>query len=309
MKKRDGAGDGRAVASHPGSARRTADRRLVQRQNAWGTAFGLKIVQGKITGEPCYTVFVDAKKPKSKLSKADLVPATVTRGGRRLYTDVIEIQRLMFHSVPSVTDGVNMGTLSCFAQGDNGLVGISAGHALWGSDESNVQPDNIEVWLPAVRTWFATGETTRIIYESGAGTAADFGFVDAGMFEIGAPEVQDVATEAAPLNVVDELSPALRGLPVSGEGGVSGPCQGVVTHVFVSAEEGGGRRFDLMISSVDGEGMTRPGDSGLLWRTDNGAALAIHLVGENRGSLGSRFSLGCLAARVRDHLGVTALFA
>jgi len=307
MKKPDGAGNGRAVASHPGSARRMADRRLVQRQNAWGTAFGLKIVQGKVTNDPCYTVFVDAKKPKSKLAKADLVPATVTRGGRKLYTDVIEIQRLVFHSIPSVTDGVNMGTLSCFAQGAKGLVGISAAHALWGPDESNVQPDNIEVWLPAVRTWFPSGETTRIIYESGDGTAADFGFVDAGMFEIGTPEIQDAAAAASPLNVVADLSPALRGLPVSGEGGVSGTCQGIVTHVFVSAEEGGGRRFDLMISSVDGEGMTRPGDSGLLWRTEDGAALSIHLVGENRGSLGSRFSLGCLVARVRDRLGVTTL--
>jgi len=64
--------------------------------------------------------------------------------------------------------------------------------------------------------------------------------------------------------------------------------------------------FDVMIEGEDGAGLTVPGDSGLVWTTSTGLALAVHQAGTSEGPGGgpSLRAFGCFAFRIADRFGV-----
>lgn len=63
------------------------EEELLARDNVVGVAASVKVKGGKPTGKPALIVFVEEKKPKSKLSRAALVPAEI--GG--VPTDVVAV--------------------------------------------------------------------------------------------------------------------------------------------------------------------------------------------------------------------------
>lgn len=283
------------------ASRWKADRRLCQ-PNVLGTAFGLKIVREQLTEQPCYAVFVKKKKPRSRLQRSELIPDRVQRFGRRLPTDVVEVGTLVFQAARPITDRLGQGTLSCFATSGSRAFGVSCAHALWGLDRRAITRDEILIWSTETQNWVPAGLSAALAYEFGSGTPADFGFLDAGLFELADAQLSEQVQAMPQSDLVDiPHDESLIGVPVVAESFLGGRLEAQISHIFATVDSQG-TKVDLVIRRDDGGDLTRPGDSGMLWRTENGAALGIHALGEDRGPLPSPASYCCFAARAAARL-------
>jgi hypothetical protein len=158
-------------------ARRRSDGRLGALPHVRATAFGLARRDGELLDEPAYLVFVDRKLPKSRLRSESRVPRFVTRGGQRLYTDVLEIGRPMLQSAIALNDRKQQSTTTCFARKANGVYAVSCAHGLVGPDGYAITPDPIEVWRASLSRWETLGESDLTVQSAGTGVPPhDFGW-------------------------------------------------------------------------------------------------------------------------------------
>lgn len=300
-------------------ARHRADQRLAKLPNVWATAYGVKRIDGELTQVPCYTVYVSKKIPSKKIDKNDLVPKSLKRNGKSLLTDVIELGPLRLHGIvdPSkkgriITGGKLYGTLGCFAKGNGEILCLSCAHVTGGQDEDPNTPEQISLWDPSRKEWHPIGISTVGLYERGNGYPPDFGKLDAGLVRIQDVTVRRFANSLPPLQVFMPKANAnvpalLQGTPLRAKGAMSGICEGVVTGVWMRDIRGSGISADLVITDQQGADLTRPGDSGMLWKDRNGTAVAIHILGEDRGPEPSRVSLSAFVYRITNHFHIDLL--
>ena len=311
----------RFVAGRIASNRSALNRRVARKRGVWGTSLGLKVTNGVSTDELCLTVLVDKKLPTTKLSgRSECIPKITRIGTAKIQTDVVEVGRLVKQSGPpeaieqgtAIFDGKELGTLSSLVIDRLGnALGLSCAHTLMGADEDYQTPDPVEVF--AEGGWNPLGHTSKSFYYTGPGVGGDFGFFDAGLITLENPAIRDDSLQrstravyAAPQTL--EEARGFLGMKVLGIGARTDvPLEAQVDQVWVEAVSGSSFRADLVIREPNGAGLTRGGDSGMLWTDADGVAVAIHAMGEETANGASPISVCMFADRAATQLSVTLL--
>ena len=300
--------------------RTTLDHRLRGCRGLTGTALGKKFVNGKPTNNMCFTVFVEKKLPPSRVSGRERAPKSVSFGQVRLQTDVVSFnpewvnQGQFDLSKPiSVRDRKKLGTLTCFGKSGREVFGVSCAHVLAGLDKDLTTPDPIDAYGEIDREWVQVGESSTLIkYRvENAQDIERFGFLDIGMAALHNRELLTAANSASPMDLFHAREDArsirrLIGSRVSGQGGRTGRHTAVVRNIWARNVGPAKLNVDVLIEHPEGARMTKRGDSGMLWRLDDGRGLAIHAIGDRppRRNLGSKFSACMFASRAANALGV-----
>lgn len=296
------------------AARKRADNGLAKtRRTVVGTAIGMKVTGGVVDpSQVCLTVFVTTKKPKSRLRRDEMIPASVTRFSTEIPTDVIEIRqppRLEFGF--AINDSTQLGTSGCFARNADGVYAVSCAHCVSGPDRDPTSSDPIFIEFPMREMYLYAGNSVPTVPISGGGTFPAFGDSDVGLIAISpeAKELQQYAMGRDPLSLVEwdgnltmaQVSNMLRYTPVQGWGaGSDNIVRGRVARIFVQLYS---RYYDLMIESYSNSGLTRPGDSGLMWLNAANMAVGMHMAGADFTVEGSsRYSLSMFASRIPGQL-------
>ena len=111
----------------------------------------MKVTSESATDELGMTFFVSDKVPDAELSKKDRIPKTVTIDGRVWSTDVMQCHNMEEHgSLPEASiiyDGAFHGTLTCFAELNGNLYGVSCAHCLVGADKNPATPTDIHLYV------------------------------------------------------------------------------------------------------------------------------------------------------------------
>lgn len=269
--------------------------------NVSWTMIGRKMVDGHLTDEPCVIVAVRRKVGASKLSSSECVPGSLTIGGRKIPTDVVQMGRFVLQAGRFCSDGNTKATVSALAKSAAGPVGITCAHALVGQDGNAMTPDRVGIWDPGSETYVPAGRSGPMMWHPGLGIPSDFGFADIGLFTLeDQPSLQRYARGLGKMRLARSAAFGSAVTAESNHGRLSGHVYGAEC---VSKE---GTYCDLVVS-VDGEG-TFGGDSGAMWRTASGAALAIHAMGSREPpGVGSHFSMTMFAWRAADGLNVVLL--
>ena len=159
-------------------------------------------------------------------------------------------------------------------------------------------------------SWRSFGVSDRAVYEPGSGDPLDFGYLDAALVRI-LPDLLPILPIASrPNPFFDPGSGAeigrLPGTIVTGFGIASGCCQGVIQSVVVTSTNGE-FNADVVIASLTPEGITKEGDSGMMWHTPDGDLLAQHALGrEEAPGRASTLTIASFAYRIRNKLGIEA---
>jgi len=299
------------------AARAQADDRIGSRADILGSMIGLKLVVGASTRRTGITYLVREKIPETELSPGKRIPRRLTIGGQRVTTDVIVWPHMVnqgLESADSLSDGVEKGTLTCFARHPLlGDLGIACGHCLLGTDGNAATPTSIR--MRSSGGWEMAGNTLYVIFSPGASTSTgSFGYLDCGLFTLDDITLQVRAKNAKPLPMVTD-DQSLWGERVRARSGfdslgVASPSRDRSAVVFGLFAVALGYRYDFVLHA-DGMG-TFPGDSGMLWMTAEGKAAILHTNGElmpEHASSGSLVVTGMSARRAADLLGVSLLAA
>jgi hypothetical protein len=284
--------------------RETADRRsvadaaLAKRRGVLATCFGVKCSGGEWQNQHSYTVFVKEKLPRRRLRSGDLVPKYVTRDGKRWPTDVVVMPPLIEQAM-TIKDGKKRSTLTAFGWRGSKAFGVSCAHGLAGFDGDPMSPAEVLGRNDGEIDWQRPGESTDLIKRKGAGTPGDFGVFDAGLISLDETDLHDAVAAAPRLRCVQ---PSL-GLPVFGDGARSGPMAGIVRGLNLASVNGVSILADVLIEHPAGKGLTQSGDSGMLWISAAGEAVAMHIIGEDKPGK-SRLSVCTAATRLEPELGI-----
>ena len=165
----------------------------------------------------------------------------------------------------------------------------------------------VQMYSESAGDYFDTGLSSRSVYARGDGVPGNFGFADCGLFELDDPSLAARGASAQTASTVGEaeslLGKMLQGesaLLVDGYPGAQRSAEVIGVHARIDRE-----MFDLVLR-VDAPG-TYAGDSGMLWKTAQGDAAAIHLRGE-RTPNGSRTTIAMLASRAENLLDVVLAY-
>lgn len=289
-------------------ARKTADKKLRRRPNILGTYFGTKVVDGVET--PCYTVMVSIKKKPSELEDNEMIPPMLTRNGKFLLTDVIQVGRPRLESGFRIFDGTQVGTVGAFLRHSDQFYALTCAHCITGPDGNVATSDPVAIDYPTPNTGaYDLGMTGQFIESRGTGRLPDFSDVDAGLIEISSELISNYAENRQNLEIYrpplspSEIDKELINVPVQGWGGTAngyiyGQVLGTMVHLLMNDEI---HYFDLCIGNPPLVELTHPGDSGLLWRLSDGRALAVHMAGDGYHPNYSKLSYGYFASRLIKH--------
>lgn len=283
-------------------ARRGWREGLLSLPNVLGTGLGIKRQNGIAILRTAIVVFVGSKVSNDSLLPKNRVPQFVFCDGRRIPTDVVEIGRvrLEFGGAPyALTDSETNGTLSAFAEGDNQeLHGVSCAHCLIGEDGDPYVPSTIKVWDTTRQRFADAGRSGYVVDSPGFGLPTNYGFSDIGLFHLEHPVLVQRASKAPILPI---LANPRRGMRVIGQT-LTATLTGTIDAIEATVDN---LDADIVVR-VGGPG-TRPGFSGMLWRTESGQAVGVHAWGaafDDQEDSGSRFSLSMAARRIEYQLQV-----
>lgn len=301
------------MSEFTGLGRDRVDNRLSKLPNVSATSIGLKTVEHVVTDEICLIVHVSRKLRLATLSSnSNVIPKLVKLGGQKYKTDVVRSAKPWHQSAIAVQDGRKRGTLSCFAKRGSKLFLVTCAHVLMGRDNDPTTTDPVEIWSPKSRQWIEIGMTSDLLYESGSGVPQAFGFLDAGLAEISSSTLKNKVRNKPLLEVYPAPSSSKEAVgllkkSVIGVGVLMGEEKARITELYWRSSSGR-RRADMVIRGLNGQGLTMKGDSGVLWKTPSGRALAIHALGtKTRNGHPSKASYCMFMERLTNRLGVQLL--
>lgn len=277
------------------AARRTS---LSRHAGVLGSALGFKSVAGVATDEPAVVVLVRTKKPEARLADGARVPRHLRVAGRTVATDVVQLRSLKLQSGRYCFDGAHQGIVSGFARADGTTYGVTCAHCMQGPAGTELERVPMAIARPGGRGYDVVGASAYRIFGSGSGMAGDYGFMDAGLFELDPPHARRLVASTQPYRHADlRVGMAVRGQ--TGHGAVAG-------HVRLLEVEFGDVRVDVLVE-LTGRG-TYGGDSGMMWVDAAGHAVGMHAMGSEEGPHGgSAWSAAMFAHRVEEYLGVDLL--
>lgn len=197
-----------------------------------------------------------------------------------------------------------LGILTCFAfyskPNVKRLYGISAAHVLLGKNRKVELNDTIDIYYSKNHlNWFKeAGLLEKAYFINGTGVFPEWGMLDAGSFLIRPQVSKLIMSKLTPMKFSSKLKDLslLKNTIVYGYAVQTDMLlKGVVSKVLVKSEKFN-LNFDVQIRFINGT--TNAGDSGMLWKTQNGTAVAMHVYGDNSNSYST------LIDRVRDKIGM-----
>jgi hypothetical protein len=298
-------------------ARKAADSRLRGLRNVAGSCFGLKRKAGVRGNQLCVTVYVKTKVATEFLKPEDRIPKEVRRHGIDLPTDVIVISQLRRENGFPIQNGTREGTLGCFGSREDGTFGVTCAHCIGGTNPNPATGSIVTVQYPNAGNYLTLGDSRDALAFPGNGVFPNFGDFDAGLVEVSARTVQAFVQTRPKLSVFrpppdslvgERLLNLLSYIPVVGWGaGTKNIIRGRIDGVFATYET---RRFDLMIDDENGAGITRRGDSGMIWLGPSGQAFGIHMDGDAMGPNDTSLrSFAAFAFRIADQFKLSMLAA
>ena len=283
-------------------ARASQRRRLTSKPNVVGTMLGVKLTDGVPAHTRSIVVAVRTKVLLRRLKSHDRIPLYVAVRGIRIPVDVLPLPAFVpqaFARPLACSDQKTKATVTAIGLTPAGPVGVTCAHALKGLDHDIFTRDVVSLWSSELRRYVPVGHSELAVYSSGLGISADYGFSDAGTITLEDSLARRLHVGLKPL-------PIWRGNTTGGDVvalGSRGPLRGQIHGV--RAEMFGGF-CDVGIRVANGG--TRAGDSGLLWRNADGAAVGMHAWGSAEAAgAPSKFSICMHPARVSKLLGVTLL--
>lgn len=184
--------------------------------------------------------------------------------------------------------------------GQDLLYGVSAAHVLLGANKKPDYTDRISIYNSSSSPSFSpAGITEKAIYINGIGEHPNWGILDAGCFLFNRKYREYLMPRIVPLKRSSRLDriESLENMNVYGYSVQNEErLKGVVEKAFVTVKNKT-LKFDLAIRFVNGK--TEEGDSGMLWKSQNGSAVAMHIYGN------SIYSFATIITRVRQALDLS----
>jgi hypothetical protein len=269
--------------------------------NVRGTALGGKRTSGQMTGESAVVVLVDRKLPRPKL-RGGSIPATLKSGTATVLTDVLEIRGLepQFGPPPWYCyDGTSQGTVAALCVSHGAHYAVTCAHCLRGVDLDPLTTDDMHLYHPGLSDYLKVGESAYAVKARGRGVPGSYGFSDMGLFTVADEEILARCSDAVAMTC---WKAPRTSTPVWAES-AHGRLEGTVS--LVEAQYGSVLADIVVRMETCG---TFRGDSGLLWRTKPGLAVAMHALGTvGRSRDGSDMSFGMCAHRLEDGLQAVLL--
>jgi hypothetical protein len=290
------------------------DRSISTLPNVLASSIGLKKTDGNITDIRCLKVFVRDK--NNDLDQSKIIPVTITKGRFEIPTDDVELKKFRLESDPLVirSGDTTQGILTCFAKTNGTYYGISCDHVIAGEDGIINAKDILRFWHE--NNWHEIGIGHQGYTTKGNGELPDFGVMDSGLIKINSSWLIEKLKSCKLLsyyNMKNEKSIfSLIGTRVTGNSFTGEVLNGLVTGVLQRPyDDRDSHSFysDIVIESEDNSGLTLKGDSGLLWKDQNGKAIAMHIGGYNQNEETNRSStaVGCFICRLVSHFNITLL--
>jgi len=266
---------------------------LTGRKDLVGFGHAFRLKGGYPTKQRCLAVFVSKKLKREELSKQELLPKSVTIDGKRYRLDVIGVGRLRkqvaFGESLScdVYAGLRQkGTPSGYFMVGNQRRVLSCAHVIWGDSPTCPNPAvTVSSSKPTAGgyTWTTIGKSTsdgRI--DNGSQKILDWGWIDCASAQLD-PVSSAQIPHSTPVRCftgkIRADFDALAGKRVTGQGLMT-QCVGQIYSVLVPFEMDPVTRADLIIVPIDPNGtLTVGGDSGMIWKLDDGTAVGIHSLG------------------------------
>ncbi|MBF0496687.1 MAG: hypothetical protein HQK58_08950 [Deltaproteobacteria bacterium] len=256
--------------------------------NVVGYGWGVKIKENQITSSDCLTVFVSRK--HENVIQKDRIPPNIQVGESRWSTDVVELGRLRLEaSALHVRCGNQGGIAGIYASKDGEHYVVSCSHVITGDDSVLSQDDDVYYYD---LDWQRLGPAISAYEDRGAGTASEWGAFDAGLARIDDDKLRHSVMSLPLGNVFDHqqdvefLKENILSKPVYAIRGNGNRIEAQVFAILTNDTARDVERYDLLIRHPDGDGLTRPGDSGIVWRLSDGMPLGIHFGGCKQDSLG-----------------------
>ncbi|QOJ20955.1 MAG: hypothetical protein HRU77_09780 [Gammaproteobacteria bacterium] len=287
-------------------------------QTVRASGLGIKFVSGKPTEEPCLSVFVSKKIEHDLLTKEEMLPKAIRIGQHLHPIDVVEMGSFIRQSAPEnypfgvcLTDEKENGTRSAFATTANGIMALTCSHVIAGKDNNPMTPALIKSFDWTSKKWESFGQSDQAVFGPGNRNPLDFGYLDAALVKL-LPGIEPNPISNTPLPCFVPRSikdiESLAGKIVAGFGIASGKCLGMVQAVLVSGVGGGHLSADIIVGALSSDGLTRKGDSGMLWFDQQGQVIAQHVLGElSAPGKGSKLTIATLINRINSRLQIFSL--
>lgn len=276
--------------------------RLLAHPNVIGTGLGIKRRHGEQTASSALVVYVRRKVPDDALSAGERVPPRITFSNQAIPTDVVEVPGMRTEAPDPIyylSDGQLMGAVSAFAIADGLPTVVTCAHCLLGRDGNPYTSEPINLWDTLGGRFTPAGENGFAVNAPGLGLRGNFGFTDAGLVMIKHPHLQKRIRSAPPLRFASRLVRGMSVIAQTPRATLAGSVDAVEAVI-------NGVRVDIMVH-MPHRGTVR-GNSGLLWRTSDGAAVGMHAIGIYEANAEeSRYSICMSAARVAALLHVQLL--
>lgn len=292
------------------NCRLEADESIASRCNVVGSMIGAKVRGGEVLPGLSLTFLVREKIPLGDLSERERIPPRLTIGGVTIATDVVAWPRMVLQNLQTgryLRDGYTQGTLTAFAQSPDGLWGLSCGHCLLGTDQQPYTSAEIQMVDSMSGSFVPAGSTGLTLFSPGGPIIANSrGFLDCGLFTLEDGSLMVRAESAPQLGTVDPVDLLHQRLNGDSLMQVGNAPPGPRSATVIGVDQYGVDDFSDLVLQVDPPG-TIFGDSGLLWRTADGLAAAIHSRGEvaAAGEFGSFLTAAMSAKRAAYVLNVS----
>lgn len=169
---------------------------------------------------------------------------------------------------------------------ENRVYGLSAYHVLAGKDMTiNIDLDRVECWNNSARDWQVIGRTINGLFSDRPPAMR----IDYAYFEVTREVNQYLLDLLVPVETLDVTYPVRRNTTLIGYSVMN---RMAVRGRVLDLNQNG---FDFIIQLESGS-ILDEGDSGMLWKTDDGQALAMHLAGNRK--VDATISMCCRMSRI-----------
>ncbi len=194
-------------------------------------------------------------------------------------------------------DGMSQGTITAFCISYGNFYASTCAHCMKGLDLDPFEASDMQLYHPEMERYLTVGSSAFAIKAPGRGLQGHYGFSDAGLFTIEDHELLARCKKGKAIKCWNNPRTNSSVYAKTANGLLEGTIE------FVEAQYG--NIFTDIIIRINKSG-TFVGDSGVLWRTNNGLGVAIHALGstETNGE-GSKMSFGMFANRIALEMNAT----
>lgn len=289
-----------------------AGTRVARRSNTIGYGRCIKVVKNQTTSRHCLCFFV--KKKHKDIEDKEKIPATIRVENKRWKTDVISLGQLRLES-PNPPRHLRCdsrrGAAGLYASRNDQYFAVSCSHVLKGENSIIAGEGHVDYYESG---WQYLGQAITAHEDLGYGISSDWGAFDGGLATVDSPQLLSTITSLPESYVFDHqqdpdtLETLLLNAPVYAVRGNGKRIDAQILGILINNTGRDLVRLDLLIRHYQGRGLTRQGDSGIIWRLSDGTPLAMHFGGYSQNSQGvSTISAAFFIARLKSRFNVNLI--